>query len=204
MNVVCHVITNAGRWKGPSTLSQIDATLFRMHSLPIHVDWTDLEMIDDDHFTTRGAVDFAHRLVTSVLTALPRPLTQRLHVITDSTIDYNDWDDTNHHHHKQASNYLIALFESSGFSQVTVDAVGGSGFVSYPHFRPRLKAHFASTTPLPVANCITTNSTPTTILFMGGWNDLYSGHPLPRILRAVQECVDIARHGTSQRSCQAV
>lgn len=200
MNVVCHVITNAGRWKGPSTLSQIDATLFQMHSLPVHVDWTDLEMIDDDHFTTRGAVDFAHRLVTSVLTALPRPLTQRLHVITDSTIDYNDWDDTHHHHHKEASKYLIALFESSGFSQVTVDAVGGSGFVSYPHFRPRLKAHFASTATLPVTKSIT----PTTILFMGGWNDLHSGHPLPRILRAVQECVDIARHGTSPRSCQAV
>ena len=182
MNTVLHVVTNAGTWRGQETLPLIDAQLNASGSIPVHVRWEGIEMDDPDHFTEAGSKVFARRFVDAVM---PHLKTSVVHVITDSTVDHNDWSEDGMHHHREASERIVQAFRSRAIL-ATVDAVSGSGFVARAnegkHFRARLVPHV-------------TGYPRKTIVFMGGWNDATSGYAVPRILHAVQACVHAARHG---------
>ena len=186
MIAVFHVLTNAGPWKHTSVrLSEIDAALHSSGSIPIDLDWNDLEMDDPDHFTDVGAVEFAGRFVRTVVPHLRGY--KQLYVLTDSTIDYNDrtvggeW-------HGRASKYVESLFLKHDIN-ASVDAVCGSGFVAGAsdgqHFRNRLLNHLS-------------HSLPSAILFMGGWNDVH--RPRVHVLNAIYNCVSIAQSGRKRRA----
>ncbi|RPF81763.1 MAG: hypothetical protein CBC65_001870 [Rhodothermaceae bacterium TMED105] len=186
MNRVFHIVTNAGEWQGSEILQLIDERLIEAGSNPIFVDWDGIEMDDPDHFTNSGAVLFASRLVDKVA---PCVKTETLHVITDSTVDYNDWSE-NGVYTRESSKNIIDAFRKRGIT-ATIDAISGSGFVARAvyneHFRKRVVSHL-TTTPLQ-----------TTILLMGGWNDVTSGHPITRILNAIASCVNASTNGVRSR-----
>lgn len=185
MNTVLHTVTNVGDWQG-DTLRRIDERLENTGSLPVRLNWDGIEMDDPDHFTDAGAHVFASRLAEEVA---PHVQTPTIHILTDSTVDYNDWSMEGEYDQK-SSHTIIRAFHDRGIS-ATVDAVGGSGFVAgakyNKHFRTRLSRH------------MTTVHAPTTILLMGGWNDAFSGHSVTLILDCITSCVNIAMHGVRPR-----
>ena len=175
-----HVVTCAAPWMDVR-LAALDDELSR-HSAPIHVDWSHCELEDADHFTHEGSLVFARLLVNRLLS---RVTTRRLLILTDSTVDHNDW--TGDVRHGNASRYIETLFLERGI-HATVDAVRGSGFVALAndglHFRPRLHQFMKMCTE------------PFNMLLVGGWNDISSGHSLERILSSVRSFVALYERGT--------
>jgi hypothetical protein len=186
MHVILNVSTNAGKWEDES-LRRIDAHFSSLGSTEIRLNWDGIEMDDPDHFTDAGSDVFRKRLVKTVL---PYVTTPTLYILTDSTIDHNNYSDEGNCHNR-ASTQLTTLFRSHGIC-ASVDAIRGSGFVARAyaneHFRPRLIAHLANT------------PSSTTVLFMGGWNDITSHHPVDRILNSISSCVSIATSRPKVRS----
>jgi hypothetical protein len=199
MALVLHTATNVGNWQN-SDLAALDEAMVRNGSHAVNFSWDCIEMDDPDHFTETGARDFADRLVSNVMPFLSRYDRTTLHVLSDSTIDYNNWNYDTWVRHYRASTYISTRFREHGI-HTTVDAINGSGFVAQAHqgkhFHARLSNFLCSHHPPPHK---------TAILFIGGWNDITSSHPLQRILDAARECVSLAMRGirTTRRPSEAL
>ena len=181
--MIFHVVTSASRWKC-EFLSELDHALVASGSVPVTLDWdSGLSYDDPDHFTTDSSNAFVERLANCTAPLLRE--VRAVHVVTDSTIDYNDWVDGIHTKH--ASNRLIAAFARRGV-RASVDAVSGSGFVA----RAREGEHFHQR----VSHWIRTgNRNDTALLLMGGWNDVASGHHVTRVRDAAAKVVALVARG---------
>lgn len=166
-------------------LGAVDCALAREGSIPVALSW-DFEMDDPDHFSDAGAREFAQGLVAAVLPKLRQTQTTSVHVVTDSTIGYNDW--SGRVHHGNASRFLIDRFLEQGVA-ASVDAINGSGFTARArwdeHFRPRVSEHLLHRT----------QGGSQAFLLIGGWNDVHSGHSIDRVAAAAASCARLAAEG---------
>lgn len=131
MSRVYHIRTNVAGWQC-AELALLDEALQAAGSTPIDLPWDRFELCEDgDHFTTRGALEFAHALGMAV------PLRGAV-VVADSTIGHNG---------ELSANVLRNVYGAR-----SVDAVCGSGFMARAwngeHFRARVRRH---TPPPPAA-----------------------------------------------------
>ena len=167
-----HLRTNVHTWRS-EWCQNLDRVLEEEGSRCVDVDWERIQTLvrDSDHLTERGFLSFSEQLA-QILPPLLSGRTSRLLIVSDSTIGHND-------RAGKATRDLKRRFRARGI-RVHVDSVCGSGFVAMAreghHFRARLSSRQAG---LPG----------TAVLFVGGWNDVTSGHPEPRLHAAVRQCL---------------
>lgn len=170
-----HLRTDVATWRAPA-LATLDDTLRRAGSQPIDLPWDQFELEPDgDHFTERGAIAFADALAAHVAPLLPRR--SHMHILSDSTIDYNDRDDDGAWN-GTATRRIVDAFASMGV-HVRVDAISGSGFVA----RAREGEHFRARVPRGQSGHL---------LLVGGWNDVHAAS-LDRVCAAATACVNLAQ-----------
>ena len=168
----------------------LDAALRAAGSVQLDLPLGDFERLDDDpeHYTERGAAQFAEALVRAATSARGGlggcDGVSRVLVLSDSTIAHNDADG-------RATERLAALFAARGV-HARVDAVGGTGFVACAregrHFRARLAAALREGRVGPHD----------ALLLAGGWNDVHSDPT--RICAAASACVALAQRAHGPRA----
>lgn len=147
----------------------------------LDVRWADMRTVrgDADHFTWCGFGVFARELADAVVGVLPAA--SALHIIADSTIDHcnyvgSEW--------TGRANALVVKEMAERGIEATVDAISGSGFVTYDrgsNFCTRAKAWSDARRD---GGCATRS-----VLFIGGWNDATE---CPRAQAAVWRAVQTA------------
>lgn len=103
---------------------------------------------DPEHFTWKGFKTFCKLLKNKINEVLKND--SKIHIISDSTIDYNNYD-KNYRYTGKANKFLKLYFNN----KVSIDAQCGSGFHAPINFIERLSK-------------VPKNSI---VLFIGGWND---------------------------------
>lgn len=142
--------TNVHIWACPFT-EWLDATLQSQGVPLVDLPWSAFDVLEEDtlHFTRTGYIRFAKALAETVRAL---HVGSTLHILSDSTIDYWNWDDDGTYT-GWASHYLESLLRPH-VPHARVDAIVGSGFLaSDSSFRRRIGPP----------------GTPT--LIIGGWND---------------------------------
>lgn len=149
-----HIRINTPPWGPTHTFQNFDAGLRNEGSTEIPLPFESFEYEADGLHFTRSSQRRFHRLLESTLTTLPRPLL----ILTDSTVDFHNWEEGD-----EWSGWATSDLQSRLGEGVIIDAVCGSGFVAgaldNDHFRARLSYHLR-------------DGFRGTVLFMGGWNDL--------------------------------
>lgn len=162
-----HARTNVAGW-ACDDLAALDAALEDAGSVPLDLPWHEFALESDgDHFTDAGARTFAAALARAFATARAGSLADaRVHVVADSTVG----------HRPAYADYVAAAFRARG-AEATVTAVCGAGFVaradSGEHFRALRRRGGGEDA----------------VIFVGGWNDLGSGHSVVRVCAAARAAV---------------
>lgn len=178
MSRVYHLQTNVHIWKD-AKLEQLDTFLESLvDSNALQLPWDTFEISADGlHFTDDGFKVFKNCFV-ELVSALVRSTTQRVIVLSDSTIGQHDWDN-NDNWTGEASHAIETKLAERCSVPVLVDAVCGSGFVGMSeeklHFYPRLKQLAVSSGDV--------------VVFVGGWNDTRA--PVSTLLQAVKGCARV-------------
>lgn len=117
----------------------------------LDLQWNLCEYVKDDpdHFTWKGFKIFCKLLKNKMNNVLKDD--SKIHIISDSTIDYNNYD-KNCRYTGKANKFLKLYFSNY---KVSIDAQCGSGFHAPVNFIERLSK-------------VPKNSI---VLFIGGWND---------------------------------
>ena len=141
---------NSYIWKCPLN-KYIDNQLSKANIQLIDIPWENCKLIKSDlnHFTWKGFKNFCRYLNIELIKKIPPE--SRLHIISDSTIDYHNY--TKNYKYNGKANKFLKIYLKN-FS-VTIDSQCGSGFHAPISFLDRL-------------NKVPKNST---VLFIGGWND---------------------------------
>ena len=150
--------TNVHEWMSDFQKS-LDDGLIRAGVRLIDLHWERFELLSDDreHFTWDGLTAFAANLADAMKAEL-RDVSSELHIISDSTIDYWNYDCDGSYDGK-ADACVVRAFENVGI-KATVDAVNGSGFIALR----KMGAHFRAR-----------KSRASVELIIGGWNDRHYG-----------------------------
>lgn len=141
---------NSYIWKCPLN-KYIDDKLSEANIQLIDIPWKNCKLIKSDlnHFTWKGFKNFCRYLNIELIKKIPRE--SRLHIISDSTIDYHNYN-KNYKYNGKANKFLKLYLKNF---RVTIDSQCGSGFHAHVSFLDRL-------------NKVSKKST---VLFIGGWND---------------------------------
>lgn len=166
--LACVAYTNVHVWQG-DFLKRLDETIDQHPTLPYRFDlpWSSFDLLPDDadHFTWDGYVSFVDSLLEHVLVHWARH--KRVHVLSDSTIDYWNWDE-DWNETRRATTHMVDAFARRDVD-VSVDAVSGSGFVA---MRPQKKDFH---TRFVAWKKNETAGNATLALVIGGWNDQAKG-----------------------------
>tara|TARA_B110000046_G_scaffold182633_1_gene217032 strand:- start:744 stop:1337 length:594 start_codon:yes stop_codon:yes gene_type:complete len=139
-------------WKTAHT-SFLDRVLtsngFRLLSLC----WEAIELLKDDpdHFTWGGFKAFANSLVS----VLQNQGVKKVHIFSDSTVDFHNWTKEWKTRHGAAHKYLRSCLTNASI-ECKLDSWSGSGFVQASTFSERARE---------------TVQTGWDVLVVGGWND---------------------------------
>ena len=180
ISMVYHVVTNVDPWSGELN-SQLDDHMVEASSNPLAVNMTmcELRKGDANHFTERGARQFASLLCNSITA---KQLTGKILIVGDSSIDFNDRTRDWKFHGRQSSRLRRVLWNKQ--IHATVDCVSGSGFTSRAwsneHFRARISRRLRRAERYDA------------VVFVGGWNDTLSSHKMQRVKLALNSTVSMA------------
>lgn len=144
----------------------------------INLPWDKFEYVegDSDHFTWAGFLTFADEFVNSCKPFVKQG--ESIFVITDSTIDHNNWVDGTMT--TAASDHVAQLLRTRlNLTQARVDAVSGSGFVARAHEGLHFRNRISSARGFD------------TIVVMGGWND--ASRPKKTVRIAAHEFWNVLR-----------
>lgn len=141
---------NSYIWKS-NLNSKIDKILKLNGIKLIKLKWNKFDLLKNDknHFTWNGYKKFCKDLSKN----LKNKKISNLHIISDSTIDYHNYDKYNHFT-GQANKYLIEQLQPM---KITIDAICGSGFCARQEYNEDFLSRI--------------NKTTKNVLFIGGWND---------------------------------
>lgn len=158
------VRTNVHRWRCDFQ-RQLDECLEENGFTLINLPWHEYELLQNDveHFTWNGYRNFVRDMA-----AFTRTLKGRVHVVTDSTVDYWNYDDDGNVT-SDADELWVRLHQTQN---LTIDSLSGSGFVALSdtgsHFRPRCRS----------------SEKYDNIVLVGGWNDATYG--IDRVRHAIR------------------
>lgn len=157
--------TNTHLWKN-QTCNKIDNILKNNNLTLFNLPWSKFNLYKNDlnHFTTAGFKIFSNSLANFIKNYVSKNLSNiqkpSIYIISDSTIDYWNYDNNNNINNK-ANNYLKKKLYPF---KLTIDAVSGSGFCALKHdnkdFIYRLNKQ------------LNENSKYDLIIIIGGWNDI--------------------------------
>ena len=152
--------TDVYPWQGSITF-RVDATMRNCGATVLSLPWNAFTLIVDDpeHFTWKGFERFCLSLGEKALEAG----IERVHIVSDSTIDHWNYSDGGTYTGRATSHLEKTLLRGFGIS-ATVDAICGTGFIAghdaLQDFRARLRRDRSKLRAEGRA-----------VLVIGGWND---------------------------------